>query len=157
MAFTRKEIEEALDHMDELRRRASEAGDWSIWGACLSEDVAFIDRIYGRYDGRAAVVDFVCRVHAPFPHVRYQREWDVIDVERGEVIFQQQMILPEPEGYTGAPFGTDVWSRHRYAGDGLWCEKEAVTVSESAMGETMKAWMAAGGRFAAAPLPPPER
>jgi hypothetical protein len=154
--FTRSEIEEALDHMDVLRAKSSEAGNWTIWAECLSEDAEFYDTIYGRYSGKQAVSDFVVRVHAPFPHLRYEREWSVIDVERSEVIFQQHMILPEPEGWNGARFSTPVWSRHVYAGNGLWSQKQDVTLSGDAAGENFKAWFAAGGRFAAPPLAPPE-
>lgn len=153
-AFVRTEIEEALDAMDRLRAEASEKGDWAIWAQCLSEDVEFHDMMYGGYHGREAVADFVVRVHAPFPHLRYERDWSLIDVDRGEVIFQQRMILPEPAGYEGLPFATDVWSRHRYAGDGLWNLKQDVTLSSAQADANFKAWMEAGGRFAAPPLVP---
>ena len=154
-AFVRTEIEAALDLMDRLRAESSRKGDWGIWAQCLSEDVEFYDTVYGRYRGRDAVSDFVVRVHAPFPHLRYERDWSVIDVDRGEVIFQQRMILPEPEGYEGPPFATDVWSRHRYAGDGLWNLKQDVTLSSAQADANFSAWMKAGGRFAAPPLDPP--
>jgi hypothetical protein len=154
-AFEREEIEAALDRMDRLRAESSKAGDWTIWAGCLSEDVAFHDTIYGSFHGREAVADFVVRVHAPFPHLRYERDWSLIDVDRGEVIFQQRMILPEPDGYTGPPFATDVWSRHRYAGDGLWSLKQDVTLSGAQADASFRAWLEAGGRFAAPPLVPP--
>ena len=153
--FARREIEDALDYMDALRAKASEAGDWTIWAECLSEDVEFHDTVYGSYHGRKAVADFVVRVHAPFPHLRYERDWSLIDVDRGEVIFQQSMILPEPEGWTGDRFAVDVWSRHRYAGDRLWSLKQDVTLSPQQADANFQAWMAAGGRFAAPPLAPP--
>lgn len=153
--FDRREIEDALDRMDRLRAESSAAGDWRIWARCLSDDVEFHDTIYGAYQGRDAVADFVVRVHAPFPHLRYERDWSLIDTERGEVIFQQRMILPEPEGYDGPPFATDVWSRHRYAGEGLWSLKQDVTLSSTQADENFRGWMAAGGRFAAPPLAPP--
>lgn len=155
--FSRAEIDEALDHMDVLRAKASVAGDWTIWAECLSEDVEFFDSIYGAYRGKQAVRDFVVRVHAPFPTLRYEREWSVIDVDRSEVIFQQHMILPEPAGWEGAPFSAAVWSRHIYAGDGLWNLKQDVTLSPTHADANFKAWFAAGGRFAAAALVPPER
>lgn len=155
-AYVRKEIEEALDRMDTLRARSSAAGDWTIWAQCLCEDVEFHDTVYGSYQGREAVADFVVRVHAPFPHLRYERDWSLIDVDRAEVIFQQRMILPEPEGYAGKPFATDVWSRHRYAGDGLWSLKQDVTLSASQADANFRGWLAAGGRFAAPPLEPPK-
>ena len=153
--FSRKEIEAALDAMDVLRARSSETGDWSIWAECLSEDVEFLDLIYGAYHGKSAVADFVMRVHAPFPHLRYERDWSLIDTDLSEVIFQQRMILPEPESYQGPPFAVDVWSRHRYAGDGLFSLKQDVTLSPEAAGRNFEAWAKAGGRFAAAPLAPP--
>ncbi len=153
--FERREIEEALDRMDRLRAESSAAGDWTIWARCLSEDVEFHDTIYGTYRGREAVADFVVRVHAPFPHLRYERDWSIIDVDRAKVLFQQRMILPEPEGYAGPPFATDVWSRHRYAGDGLWSLKQDVTLSSTEADENFRRWMEAGGRFAAPPLAPP--
>ena len=83
------------------------------------------------------------------PHLRYERDWTVVDAQRGEVVFQQRMILPEPEGYDGPPFATDVWSRHRYAGDGLWSLKQDVTLSGAQADANFKGWMEAGGRFAA--------
>ena len=153
--FERVEIEDALDRMDRLRAESSRTGDWTIWAGCLAEDVEFHDMIYGSFNGRQAVADFVVRVHAPFPHLRYERDWSNIDVDRGEVIFQQRMILPEPEGHDGPPFATDVWSRHRYAGNGLWSLKQDVTLSGVQADANFRAWMEAGGRFAAPPLPPP--
>jgi len=155
MAFTRGEIEAALYEMDALRDRSSAAGDWRIWAECLTEDVEFHDLIYGTYSGKKAVRDFVVRVHAPFPHLRYERDWSLVDVDRAEIIFQQKMILPEPDGYTGAPFAVDVWSRHRYAGDGLFSLKQDVTLSPIAAGKNFEAWAGAGGRFAVEPLTPP--
>jgi len=157
MAYSRSEIEEALEAMDQLRAESSKAGDWSIWAQCLTEDVDFYDVIYGRYRGRQAVSDFVVRVHAPFPHLRYERDWTMIDVDRGEVLFQQRMILPEPKGWAGDAFATEVWSRHHYGGGGLWSSKQDVTLSESASAANFGAWMKAGGRFAAPPLDPSER
>lgn len=156
MAAGRAEIEEALDEMDRLRAASSEAGDWTIWAGCLAEDVEFHDTIYGTYRGRQAVSDFVVRVHAPFPRLRYERDWSLIDVDRQEVIFQQFMILPEPEGYSGPRFATDVWSRHRYAGNGLWSLKQDVTLSSAQADANFRAWMEAGGHFAAPPLAPPD-
>jgi hypothetical protein len=155
VSASRAEIEDALDSMDELRRRSSEKGDWTIWAECLSEDVEFHDLIYGEFRGRRAVTDFVVRVHAPFPHLRYERDWSLIDVDQCQVIFQQRMILPEPEGWMGKPFAVDVWSRHRYAGKGLWSLKQDVTLSAEAAAENFRGWSAAGGRFAAPPLAPP--
>jgi hypothetical protein len=152
--FSRGEIEEALDRTDLLRAESSRTGDWTIWATALAEDVEFHDTLYGSFHGREAVSDFVVRVHAPFPHLRYEREWSVIDVDRGEVIFQQQMILPEPTGWEGAAFGVDVWSRQRYAGGGLWNLKHDVTLSSVQADANFKAWMQAGGRFAAPPLAP---
>ena len=150
--FSRMEIEEALDRTDRHRAESSREGDWTIWAQCLSEDIEFHDTLYGAYRGRQAVSDFVVRVHAPFPHLRYEREWSVIDVDRGEVIFQQQMILPAPDDWTGAPFAVDVWSRQRYAGDGLWNFKQDVMLSSAQADANFGAWMKAGGLFAAPPL-----
>lgn len=156
VTFSRDEIDHALDQMDALRRRASAAGDWTIWADCLSEDVEFHDSTYGSYYGRDAVRDFVVQVHAPFPHVRYERIWSLIDIDRSEVIFEQQMILPEPEGYSGPPFAVDVWSRHRYAGDGLWSLKQDVTLSTKQADANFRDWFGAGGKLAAKPMAPPE-
>ncbi len=141
--FSRREIEEALDHMDTLRNRSSVAGDWTIWAECLTEDVEFHDSTYGAYRGKQAVSDFVVAVHAPFPTLRYQRVWSLIDADRAEVLFEQQMILPEPDGYTGTPFAVDVWSRHRYAGEGLWSLKQDVTLSAKQADTNFRAWFAA--------------
>ena len=154
--FSRGEIEQALVDLDALRAKSSAAGDWTIWGQSLTDDVAFYDEIYGAYQGRQAVTDFVVRVHAPFPNLRYEIEWAVIDVDKSEVIFQQYMILPEPDGYQGEPFAIKVWSHQRYAGDGLWSAKHDVTLSGEQAGQVFGAWAQAGGQFQAAPMPRPE-
>ena len=155
--FTRQEIESALEHMDELRLQSSEQADWSIWAQCLSEDVEFYDEIYGAYSGKQAVTDFVVRVHAPFPNLRYKRDWTMIDTDRAEVIFHQYMCLPEPEGYVGDPFALKIWSRHRYAGDNQWSLKHDVPLPSSNSGQVFGAWMAAGGQLVAEPLAHPEQ
>ncbi len=154
MQFTRAEIEAALINMDRLRAEASSKGDWRIWAECLSDDVEFHDSLHGGFSGKEDVADFVVRVHAPFPNLRYQRLWTMIDVDQAEILFHQQMILPEPEGYSGPPFAVDVWSRHRYAGDNLFSFKQDVTLSSEQANSNFKVWMAAGGKFLAEPLKP---
>ena len=155
-AFHREEIEQALVLMDTLRAESSKTGDWRIWAQCLSDDVEFRDEVYGNFYGRAAVSDFVVRAHAPFPHLRYQRDWTLIDDVLGEIIMYQRLTLPEPVGYQGQPFAIDVWSRHRYAGDMCWNLKHDVTLSAKQSAEVFAAWLAAGGEFQASPLPQPE-
>ena len=155
-AFHREEIEQALVLMDTLRAESSKTGDWRIWAQCLSDDVEFRDEVYGNFYGRAAVSDFVVRAHAPFAHLRYQRDWTLIDDVLGEIIMYQRLTLPEPVGYQGQPFAIDVWSRHRYAGDMCWNLKHDVTLSAKQSAEVFAAWLAAGGEFQASPLPQPE-
>ena len=57
----------------------------------------------------------------------------------------------------GPPFATDVWSRHRYGGDGLWSLKQDVTLSSAQADSNVRAWMKAGGQFAGPPLAPPAK
>ena len=154
--FLRQDIEQALVHMDALRVASSKAGDWTIWAQCLTEDVEFYDETYGAFVGKEAVTDFVVKAHAPFPNLCYERDWTLIDDERGEIVMYQRMVLPEPEGYIGDSFAVNVWSRHRYAGDQRWSLKHDVTLSAKQSAGVFAAWMAAGGRFQAAPLAQPK-
>jgi hypothetical protein len=79
----------------------SEAGDWSIWAQCLTENINFHDVTQDEYRGRKAVTGSVVRVHALFPHLRDERDWSLI----------------VPPNRAGAPKVSDILSKRRFPHD----------------------------------------
>ena len=57
--YTRLELEDALRIYNEARDKASETGDWSIWADVFTDDAGYIEHVYGRFQGKAAIRDWI--------------------------------------------------------------------------------------------------
>lgn len=144
--FTRDELERAYAHYCRVNDEASAAEDWDAWAGKFTEDVHYVEHAYGEFHGREAVRDWITRVMAPFPNMDFPMDWHVIDEERGWVIFQCQNRLPHPTDPDGPPFQFPTWTLIRYAGDDLWSYEED-NYNPKEAGDTIKAWLAAGGKL----------
>ncbi len=142
--FTRDELERAFARYCEVNDVASAARDWQAWADKFTEDVHYVEHAYGEFRGRDAVRDWITGVMAPFPQMDFPMDWHVIDEERGWVIFQCQNRLSHPSDPAGSPFQFPTWTLIRYAGDDLWSYEED-NYNPKQAGETVKAWLAAGG------------
>jgi hypothetical protein len=144
--FTRKELEEGFASYCDLREQSSAKQDWSIWGGQFSEDAHYVEHAYGEFHGRAAIVDWITKVMAPFPHMTFPNDWAVMDTDQGCVVFQCQNRLAHPTDPGGEPFQFPTWSLIRYAGNGLWSYEEDMYNPKEG-GEAISGWIKAGGQF----------
>jgi hypothetical protein len=149
--FSRAELEEALRIYNAARDRASTSGDWSIWAALFTEDARYVEHAYGEMHGREAIREWITGVMAPYPNMTFPQDWVVFDEENGAIVFQCQNAFPAPFDAKGTPYSFPNWTRLEYAGDGLFSSEEDIYNPARDAARTVKAWLAAGGRFACAP------
>ena len=145
--FTRGELEEAVEIYRKGRDVASKTGDWRLWSALFTEDAVYIEHAYGEIHGRAAIEDWIVKVMAPFPHMRFPQTWHVIDEERDALLFEVRNTLDHPTE-PGKEFWFPNWSRVIYAGDGLFSYEEDVYNPSRDGPRVIREWLAAGGRLA---------
>ncbi len=147
--YSREELQTAFDQYNEARVRSQESNDWSIWASRFTEDAHYIEHAYGEFHGRDAIEEWILKVMAPFPDMTFPQDWAVIDEENGAVVFQCQNRLPHPTDENGPPFSFPNWTRLVYGGGGLWKSEEDIYNPVKDAHPVVKAWLAAGGRFAA--------
>ncbi len=144
----KQEILEAFERYKVARDEASRSGDWRVWADVFTEDAVYVEHAYGELHGREAICEWITGVMAPFPHMTFPQDWWVLDEERSAVVFQCQNQLPPPFDADGRPFQFPNWTRIVYGGDGLWASEEDVYNPARDAPRVVKAWLAAGGRFA---------
>jgi hypothetical protein len=150
--FTVSELEEALRTYNAARDRASASGDWNVWADVFTEDAVYIEHVYGVFHGREAIRDWITKVMAPFPHMTFPQDWVAYDEANGAIVFQCQNRLAHPTDPSGDPFQFPSWTRLTYAGGGKFsCEEDVYNPVRDA-DSTVRAWIAAGGKLASAPL-----
>jgi hypothetical protein len=147
--YPREELMNAFDKYNEARERSQDTGDWSIWANVFTEDVHYIEHAYGEFHGRDAVRDWICDVMAPFPTMVFPQDWVAIDEENDAIVFQCQNEMPHPTDPEGPSFGFPTWTRLVYGGHGLWKSEEDIYNPVRDAAPTIKAYMKAGGKFAA--------
>jgi hypothetical protein len=150
--FSRQQLQDALDIYNRAREESSRTGDWSIWAAVFTEDAQYIEHAFGKFEGRAAIREWITKVMAPFPHMTFPQDWVAFDEEHGAIVFQCQNRLEHPADRNGAPFQFPTWTRLVYAGDGLFASEEDVYNPLRDAGKVVSAWSKAGGKFASPPL-----
>jgi len=144
--FTREGLVKAYGHYQELREQASTTGDWSIWGNQFTEDARYVEHAYGEFQGRDAIVKWICEVMAPFPQMTFPNDWIVYDPDEGRVVFQAQNRLEHPSDPNGGPFQFPSWTLLHYAGDLQWSyEEDMYNPKEGA--DAISGWIKAGGVF----------
>jgi ketosteroid isomerase-like protein len=146
--FSRRELEQALEIFNEKRDAASRTGDWSIWASLFTEDADYIEHAYGEFKGRAAIEKWITDVMAPFPHMRFPQSWVVFDEETGTITMEVINLLDHPTQAGHEGFGFPNWTRLTYAGNGLFSREEDIYNPARDGGRVIKAWLAAGGKFA---------
>lgn len=125
--MTREEIQEAFDRYVAAANSAGKTGDWKPWVECFTEDVHYVEHLYGTFEGRDALLTWITKTMSAFPF-KYMQEfpwdWYTIDVEGGYVIGQVQNRFIDPGD--GKLYQSPNWTRLMYAGDGLFSSEEDV-------------------------------
>ncbi len=146
--FTHEELEQALEIYNKARDEASQTGDWSIWASVFTEDAHYVEHVYGEFDGRDAIRDWITKVMAPFPHMTFPQDWVAFDEENDAIVFQCQNRLEHPTDPNGKPFQFPSWTRLIYAGNGQFSYEEDVYNPMRDANQVVSEWIKAGGKLA---------
>lgn len=117
-AVSRREVEEAfrlhwtLGSVDE---------NWAAWPDRLTEDVEYVEHVYGEMHGREAVRSWIVGLMAQRADVHAVLDWYVISGARLVLRMTNRYYHPDPDG---APFDFPGLTVLRYAGDGLFGYQE---------------------------------
>jgi hypothetical protein len=141
--FERDEIERAYAHYREVATRCGRAGQWDDWADLFTEDARYVEHLYGTFEGREAIRQWITTTMADFPNnemTDFPADWWVIDEEKGWVICAVWNRMQDVGD--GQVHQAINWSRLDYAGDGLWSyEEDIYNVSE--FGDMIKDYLAA--------------
>jgi hypothetical protein len=141
MGWDRAEIEDAFQRYREAAEEAGRTGDWAPWVQCFTDDVHYIEHLYGEFHGRAAVLDWITDTMREWPFTQMQLfpwDWYTIDAEQGWVVGQVENRFIDPgdgKVYEGAN-----WTRLVYAGDGLFASEEDV-YNPAHFGPVVQGWL----------------
>jgi SnoaL-like domain len=104
---------------------------WQAWPSCFTEDVHYIEHIYGEMRGRAAVTAWITGLMAENRDIHAVIDWYMIRGRRVVVNMQNRYYNPDP---AGAPFDFPGITILEYGGGGLfryeedyWCVRTAKT------------------------------
>lgn len=103
--------------------------NWNAWPSSFTDDVRYVEHIYGEMRGRAAVAKWIGELMEKNRDVHAVIDWYMIRGRRVVVNMQNRYYNPDP---AGAHFDFPGISILEYAGDGLfgyeedyWCVRTA--------------------------------
>ena len=103
--------------------------DWKAWPSLFTEDVHYIERVYGEMRGRAAVAKWIDELMEKNRDVHAVIDWFMIQGRRIVVNMQNRYYNPDP---SGAPLDFPGITILEYGGNGLfqyeedyWCVRTA--------------------------------
>lgn len=135
MAHDRTEIEATIERYLELRRAAI-AGEkpWTALAEVFTDDAVFVDSVWGRHQGIAALVEFLDASMRGLDDWDFPHHWQAIDGDR--VFLRWSNRLPGT-GPDGGPLDNMGLSILDYAGNGKFSYEEDM-YSESHLAQVMK-------------------
>jgi hypothetical protein len=118
-AYGREELEQAF----RTYWRAGAVGeDWNAWCDLFTEDVLYVEHMYGTMRGREAVRAWIVPLMERYGEIYTGYEWHAVDPERGRVVLYVQNRRDHPSGTGTIDFpGVTILE---YAGGGLWSKEE---------------------------------
>lgn len=125
--FSRQELEDAFVDYQARAAEAGRTGDWNAWADQFTTDATYIERHYGRFEGRDAIRTWITTCMAEFPGSAmpsFPVGWHVVDEERGWIVCQVFNRMADPGD--GSVHEMDNLTVLHYAGDGLWSYEEDV-------------------------------
>ena len=141
VAHPRAEVEREFAAYVERGRTAVATGDWATWAAQFTEDARYHEHHYGKFEGRAAIREWITGVMQPFPAMDFPVEWHIVDGNR--VVMLCQNRLPDPVG-DDRTFQFPTLVVLHYAGGGQWSYEEDI-YNPSEAPAVVGAWLEAGG------------
>ena len=95
--------------------------DWASWPDCLTEDVLYVERIFGTMHGREAVRSWITELMAVRADVHAVLNWYLVKGDRVVLNMTNRYYNPDP---VGDPLDFGGISVLEYAGDGLFGYEE---------------------------------
>jgi len=120
--------------------------DWVAWSELLTEDVLYVERIFGTMHGRTAVQEWITSLMAARADVHGVLNWYVVKGDRVVFDMTNRIYHPDP---SLPPLDFAGLTVLQYAGDGLFGYEEDywdAKGSEAAYGEFLAAIERCGGR-----------
>jgi SnoaL-like domain len=122
----RREVESAFQHFWTV---GNVDENWAEWPSLFTEDVHYVEHVYGEMRGREAVRKWIGELMANHRDVHAVIDWYMIRGRRVVVNMQNRYYNPDP---AGAAFDFPGITILEYAGDGLfryeedyWCVRTA--------------------------------
>lgn len=141
--FSRPELEEAHRRYVSVANAAAAAGDWDRWVDLFTDDVVYVEHLFGRFEGREAVRAWITGTMSRWPNsamTSFPHDWCVCDEERGWWVCQIENRFEDP-GDGGVYQAPNITILH-YAGDGRFSYEEDV-YNPAAFAELVGRWTAA--------------
>jgi SnoaL-like protein len=126
-SFSREEIQSALDNYAVVADQAAKSGDWAPWAELFTEDVTYVEHLYGEFHGREEVLTWISKTMGAWPLTQmnaFPWDWHTIDAEQGWVVGQIENRFADPGD--GKVYQAANWTRLVYAGNGLFSSEEDV-------------------------------
>ena len=125
--FSRQEIEDAYAHYRAVAAESGATGDWNPWAECFTEDAEYFEHLYGKFQGREAIREWITTTMAEYPNnemTEFPADWWVIDEERGWVVCAVWNRMQDiGDGQVHQAIN---WSLLKYAGNNLWSYEEDI-------------------------------
>lgn len=141
MGFSRQELEREFDAYVARGVEAGRTGGWSTWADQFTDDAVYVEHLFGRFEGREAIRDWITSTMSEFPNDQFTSfpiEWAVFDDDRGWVVCEVQNRLNDPGD--GTVFQAANFTKLVYAGDGRWSYEEDV-YNPQAMADAVQGWL----------------
>ena len=141
-ACTRAELEQEFEAYQERGREAGRTGDWNAWADQFTEDAVYVEHLYGRFEGREAIRQWITSTMSQFPNDQFTQfpiEWAMFDENRGWIVCEIQNRLNDPGD--GQIYQAANLTKLHYAGGGQWSYEEDA-YNPQAMAEVVQAWLA---------------
>jgi hypothetical protein len=117
--YPRDELEEAFRT---YWRVGAVGEDWNAWCDLFTEDVLYVEHMYGTMRGRDAVRAWIVPIMERYGEIYTGYEWHAVDPEHGRVILYVQNRRDDPSGAGTIDFpGVTILD---YAGGGRWRQEE---------------------------------
>jgi hypothetical protein len=150
--YPEEEVRAAWNHVLETRAKIArgEAG-WADIAAHFTEDAVYIDPVWGRYEGRAAIAKFMHECMVGFDDWRFPTLWSVVKDNLIICAFWSRVPGRRPNGGHYDCFSINV---SIYAGNGEFCyENDIFNMAELAQLIQESGWKPPAHSHAPPPAP----
>ena len=138
--WTRDELEREFVRYQDAAEAAGRTGDWGPWADLFTEDATYVEHLYGRYEGRTAIREWISATMSTYPGSAmpyFPIEWHVVDEERGWVVCAVWNRMEDP-GDGGVHQALN-FTLLKYAGDGRWSYEEDI-YNPAEFGAMLEGW-----------------